>query len=44
MREDTTQLRLIQFLVCYLLISDVGADHLLVPPDGRDEVPLAQNL
>jgi hypothetical protein len=27
-----------QLLVCYLLISDVGADHLLVPPDGRDEV------
>ena len=30
----------IQLFVCYyLLISDVGADHLLVPPDGRDEVP-----
>jgi hypothetical protein len=25
-------------LVCYLLISDVGADHLLVPPDGASSV------
>jgi hypothetical protein len=32
-------LQLIQLLVCYLLISDVGADHLLVPPDGLDEAP-----
>src|SRR5262249_29167262 len=27
------------FLHAYSQIPDVGADHLLVPPDGRDEVP-----
>ena len=32
------QLQLIQLLVRDLLIFDVGADRLLVPPDGRNEV------
>ena len=32
------QLQLIQLLVRDLLIFDVSADRLLVPPDGRNEV------
>ena len=31
-------MQLIQLLVRDLLISDVNADRLLVPPDGRNEV------
>ena len=33
------QLQLIQLLVRDLLIFDVSADRLLIPPDGRNEVP-----